>query len=148
MVLGMGEVRVDIGAIVLVTSMAAALASADGPAKPKEAQLGQDFRLKVGESARLAGEALRIAFEAVTSDSRCPKGEQCIVAGKATLRLSLQRSSPAKEECLLETPTAESEPASCSGYGVTLVGLEPYPVAGHAIAPGDYEAILRVSKQE
>jgi len=140
--------RLEIGAIVLVTSVAAALAGADGPAKRKEAQLGQDFRLKVGESARVDKGALRIAFEAVTSDSRCAKGEQCIVAGKATLRLSLQRSSRAQEECLVETPTAESEPVSCSGYGVTLVGLDPYPVAGHAIAPRDYEATLKVTKGE
>ena len=45
--------------------------------------LGQPFELRVGRSATVAGEGLTVSFEAVSSDSRCPTGVQCVWAPEA-----------------------------------------------------------------
>jgi hypothetical protein len=61
-----------------------------GSSEPKGVALGESFQLNVGESVQIEAEALQIGFEDVSGDSRCPKGEQCIWEGDATVRVWLQ----------------------------------------------------------
>jgi hypothetical protein len=127
----------------------ASVASLAHSSEPKSVALEESFQLKVGESARIETEALEIGFEEVSSDSRCPKGEQCVWAGDATVRIWMQKDSEARETLELHTAREElnerSEP-SYRGYGVRLERLDPYPMSGQAISQEDYQATLQVTR--
>src|SRR5262245_16856015 len=73
------------------------VACASSPAAPGSVKLNQSFTLKVGSSTSVDGEGIQVGFDSVVSDSRCPKGAQCIVAGDATIRVWLARTSQARE---------------------------------------------------
>ncbi|MCR4394996.1 MAG: hypothetical protein NUV31_11550, partial [Dehalococcoidales bacterium] len=54
-----------------------------------KASIGKEFTLPLGKTALLTTENLKITFEDVLGDSRCPKGVVCIQAGEATCKLSI-----------------------------------------------------------
>jgi Zn finger protein HypA/HybF involved in hydrogenase expression len=123
----------------------ASVASVAGSSEPKSVALGESFQLKVGESAQIEAAALQIGFEEVSGDSRCPKGEQCIWEGDATVRVCLQKASETKETHELHTAAKEQSEVSYLGYEVKLLGLAPYPISGRSIEPADYVVTLEVT---
>ena len=124
----------------------ASVASVADPSEPKGVALGESFQLKVGESARIEAESLLLGFEGVSGDSRCPKGEQCIWEGDATVRVWLRKATETKERRELHTaPNEEGEPSSV-GYEVKLIRLDPYPISGKTIEQGDYQATFEVTR--
>ena len=56
---------------------------------PAQLSLGQPFSLRSGESAVLQRENVRLRFDSVPEDSRCPKTVQCVWAGNARVRLEI-----------------------------------------------------------
>ena len=128
----------------LALALLAALASGEA-ARPRPVHLDESFALRAGESAKVASEKLEIRFEAVVSDSRCPKGAQCIVEGDATVRITVKRAS-AKTSYELHTSERAAQEASHDGLTIRLLRLDPYPVEGKAIDSRDYEATLQVTR--
>jgi hypothetical protein len=124
----------------------ACVAASRGGTGVGAATLNQPFDLRPGTAARLDGDRLEIGFEAVVSDSRCPRGAQCITAGEAIVSISLSKPPAAKEHRQLST-TPNSPDATCCGYRVRLVALEPAPALDRTIAASDYVATLLVSKE-
>jgi hypothetical protein len=124
----------------------ASVASVVGSAEPKAVALGESFQLHVGESARIEAESLELGFEEVSGDSRCPKGEQCIWQGDATVRVWLQKASETKERLELHTAPNEEGDVSYRGYEVKLIRLDPYPISGKTIERADYQATFEVSR--
>ena len=132
--------------------------SVGGLTQPKSASLEESFQLGVGESAVIESESLVIGFEEVSSDSRCPKGEQCVWEGDATVKVWLQRGSETREIRELHTtagdlseqsPLSEaSQPRSRAGaYEIKLLLLEPYPISGRALSQDDYQATFEVVRE-
>lgn len=116
-----------------------------GPDATAAIELDKAFSLKVGESRATLNDDVRIAFEAVTSDSRCPKGDRCVVAGRATVRVLLQRGMGLEERRDLHTQPASQRAVSLDGLELRLVSLDPYPISGRAISRSDYVATLVLS---
>jgi hypothetical protein len=116
--------------------------SVAGPAAPARFEPSESFSLKVGDSAQTADGALRIGFEGVTADSRCPKGVQCMWAGDAVVRLWLQRGAGQKQVRELHTARGATQAAPAPDQDVQLLRLEPYPVAGKTLGPADYVLTL------
>ncbi len=110
-----------------------------------EATLGQSFELKAGQTASIRSEKITLTFVAVPEDSRCPKGEQCIVAGNARVLVEVAAGSNAPERIELDLGRGEAE-AVVGGIAVTLLGLEPYPVSGRTIRLEDYLASLSLRR--
>ena len=86
-----------------------------------------------------------MTFLAVPQDSRCPKGEQCIVAGKAIVSLEVAPRDGAAVALELDT-AAESGEMDISGFQIDFLGLSPYPVSGRPISPQDYLLKLSVDR--
>ena len=120
-------------------SVAGPVASA--VATPEQAaQVGRNFTLRPGGSA-VHGD-LRMDFEGVLADSRCPKGERCVTAGSATVRIGLQRGKASRAAHELRLTAEGGQAAQAGDFEVQLLRLEPYPVANRAIAPADYVLTL------
>ena len=64
------------------------------PSQPQVA-LGEAFTLKPGQSASVQDGALRVRFESVINDSRCPRGVTCIWEGDAVVAVSTHRGNAA-----------------------------------------------------
>ena len=123
--------------------MVACAAKPDNAASPK---LGESFRLRAGQSTLIAGEALTIGFEAVGADSRCAKGEACLWAGDAVIRIRLQQADAPGATLELHTASRQQRDVYFLDYRVQLLKLEPAPVSGRSISPTDYVATLVIMR--
>ncbi|MET0620437.1 MAG: hypothetical protein ABW056_09160 [Thermoanaerobaculia bacterium] len=112
-------------------------AATEEPVEPVE--------LHPGETATVADGELVVTFVSVLEDSRCPKGEQCITAGRA--RLSFEARPRFGEAVRFDLDTSrEAGDDGILGFQVTLLDLQPYPVSGRPTPPQDYLARLSVRR--
>lgn len=114
----------------------AACACSGGPTQPDRVPKGQPFDLRVGDSA-LTTDDLRIRFDTVRSDSRCPMDAMCVRAGEAVIALTLGRSGELPVGRELDTTAARSS-TTFLNFTITLSSLQPYPRSDRQIQPGDY----------
>jgi hypothetical protein len=128
-----------------VLSVATACAAPSG--QLNGAALGDVFQVHAGESMTVRDTALRVKFAAVVTDSRCGKGEACIVAGDAVIRVSMQRGDSPSSALELHTDRRRSA-AGFDGYGIELLRLEPVRISGHAIDASAYVVTLRIWRGE
>jgi hypothetical protein len=118
------------------------LVTGSGCASAAPAAADPSLVLHVGEKATVDGGGLALSFVGVSEDSRCPKGEQCIAAGRA--RVSLEATPRNGAAVRFELDTARQSETEVAGYFITLQSIEPYPVAGRPIPASDYVAKLSV----
>lgn len=121
--------------------------SATNPVHPAgdAVQLGATVNLHVGESADVTGEGLKIQFDEVARESRCPRGVTCVWEGDAVVKVTVTKDGPA---AVLELHTSKrfAREASAGGYTVRLVNLSPEPVANRKTESREYVAAFVVSK--
>ena len=130
----------------LVAMLWAAISAACGRSPNQPGELArQSVELRAGSSATLDG-GLTIAFDRVTSDSRCPMNAFCVWAGDAIVAVSLSQGpgGPAARELHTDARAAE---ASYLAYSIKLLALAPYPRTDRQILPGDYVATLTVARK-
>jgi hypothetical protein len=128
--------------LALACGLMVALALADAPAAAAPQGSGQ---LRVGETFPVAGTRASVTFEAVQSDSRCPKNARCIRAGEAVVLLVF-RTGDGEEKIPLtfRVPPEGGATQSTHGYEIQILRLDPQTETEVEIAPGDYVASVRV----
>lgn len=112
------------------------VAGCSGPTQPDRVPKNEPFDLRIGESA-LTTDDLRIRFDTVRSDSRCPMDAICVRAGEAIIALTLSRAGEAAVGRELDTTPARSSTIYLN-FQITLSQLQPYPRSDRQIQPGDY----------
>jgi hypothetical protein len=115
-----------------------------GGEEPVQVKLGEPFELGIGKTASVEDGDLVLTFLSVPQDSRCPKGEQCITAGKAIVRLEAVPRGGAPVTIDLDT-TGESGESDASGFQITLRELSAAP-KGRPMNFQDYLVTLSVSR--
>lgn len=130
---------------VLVTFAAVAVGCGSGT-EPDDVGLATEFTLAPGESARIRGESLTVAFDSVTSDSRCPTNVHCVWEGDAVVVVTL--THPARERASVDLHTSGRFARSVryGDFEVALVKLAPEPREGSPISPAAYRATLQVTR--
>ena len=113
-----------------------------GPTAPDRVPKGEPFDLRIGDSA-LTTDDLRIKFDAVRSDSRCPMDALCVRAGEAVIALTVSRVGEVAVGRELDTTPARSS-TTFLNFSITLSSLQPYPRSDRQIQPADYVATLVV----
>jgi hypothetical protein len=126
----------------------AACASGGGNAPtPPTPSLNEEFVLAPGQTAAVEGTNVRLTFDRVSEDSRCPADVNCIWEGDAVVVLRVKVEA---EEATREVHTQGGEPRSrkapAGDYVVTLVRLDPTPRSTTTIEPSAYRATLRVGR--
>ncbi|HJU41237.1 MAG TPA: hypothetical protein VJ691_00425 [Vicinamibacterales bacterium] len=119
------------------------LSGCTSPTQPDRVPKGEPFDLRIGESA-LTTDDVRIRFDAVRSDSRCPMNVLCIRAGEAVIALTLSRVGEIAVGRELDTTPARSS-TTFLNFTITLSSLQPYPRTDRQIRPADYVATFIVS---
>lgn len=113
-------------------------------------KLDTPFTLQAGETASLDGDSsVRIRFDTILADSRCPVGVECIWAGRVELAISFTQTAGAQTATLIlgdPAGTNFTDRASFGEYTVQLRQVLPQPEADQPIPPGEYSAELLVRK--
>jgi hypothetical protein len=125
---------------ILTTAFAQPLGNA------KEAELNQEFDIRVGASVWIENEGLKVSFSHVAEDSRCPEGVACVWAGNGKIVLKLSKRGRIPGKINLNT-MLEPKQASYRGYDIKLVKLEPYPKKDLRMKKNAYVATLIVSRK-
>lgn len=113
----------------------------------KAVRLNKDFTLSKGQRVTLRGTRVSIKFVAVESDSRCPKGVNCVWAGNAAVQVQVSAGRRSKTLTLNTGPGgAFVSEIEYQGYQIKLVDLRPYPRSDRQTAAKDYSLILLVTK--
>ena len=136
--------KMRIGVIAISLALVALVFACKGEGAVKAVQLGEAFRLKIAESARLSADALTITFKAVTNDSRCPQGTQCVTAGEAEVVLAVKMGEKS-QDVTVKVGTDQAK-ATVEPYAIRILSLVPYPVANQTIQDADREIELRVDR--
>ena len=121
------------------------LGASQRPANKKAVQLDREFDLRIGQAAILTAAGLGISFTAVTEDSRCPQGVDCIWAGNAIVQISLSKDHAGSQDLDLNTELEPKE-RRYGQYRVRLVRLRPHPKKDMTIGKKDYVATFAVHK--
>jgi len=119
----------------------------ESPAAPKPARLGQPFELASGETALVGGADLRVTFNSVKEDSRCPSGAACIWEGDGVARISVVQDAREGSSIELHTNARFSTNDTYGSYRITLVDLAPYPKVNQTIDAKSYVARLEVEAE-
>lgn len=120
------------------------LASCAGSAaRPGDVDYGERFTLNIGEAVTIGDDGLRMTFEEVSLDSRCPIDVVCVQAGEVVtvFRFETDGASEARE-----LSTAPGRNATTYGrFRAELIGIQPVPRSDRTIEPEEYVAELRVT---
>ena len=110
-------------------------------ATPEAAPSGGSATLRLGETARIAGAAVRALR--IEEDSRCPSNVQCIQAGTVRLAVALRDPDSAPARALV---LRLDEPAETAGLWLLLAAVCPAPRAPGAIEPARYRFTLSAAR--
>jgi hypothetical protein len=107
--------------------------------------LDQQFVLRSGELASIAGTAVRVQFVGVINDSRCPLNAICIVAGDASIAIAVVDDQGSNRYELHTDPNRKS--ATHRELRIELMDLQPYPDTNRPTDPAGYRVTLRASRK-
>lgn len=122
--------------------VAAALAACDSSTAPT-VPIDQRFTMAAGDTVDVTGTTLRVRFDGVVNDSRCPIDAVCIQGGDAEVRLTAATDGAPQ---MLTLHTGSMAPQMFDGFTFTLVELTPYPFSSQPFPPSDYRATLRITR--
>lgn len=106
--------------------------------------------LKRCGSGDIGGDNVRLCFDSLLSDSRCPANAICIWQGTATARFSLTKNKETKTFVLstLNQPPTYVKDTILMGYKIEFINLSPYPGTAPVPVPADkLKAELKITKQ-
>lgn len=110
------------------------------------ARLGEEFDLRLNETAYLASTPLSIEANAVPEDSRCPTDVVCAWAGNARVSLTLRAGTTANGGDV--NSTLQPRAISRFGYTVELVDVRPPRVSTQTIPAEAYVVRLVARRTE
>jgi hypothetical protein len=111
-----------------------------------KASLDSQFTLAPSQSAQIDSESMDIKFIAVTQDSRCPTGVECIRAGDVSCSIEITQNGIKSPVTLTITGGNNEIQGFASQNYIIAASVLPYPVYKKTIAKGDYRLTLSVSK--
>jgi hypothetical protein len=133
---------------VIAAALVAATAACSSPNEP-----GGTFRTEVtlrpGQVTAVASTPLRIGFDRVAADSRCPSTALCIQSGDALVVFNVSIGGDGAAEIRLRTrggATGDGLVASVAGYELEIAGLQPYPESITPIPSSDYRVTVSISR--
>lgn len=140
-----GAMTMRLAALLLLAVLPSCAAAPGPPAADSAVTAPAEVTLAVGEAA--AVEELRIRFDRVVSDSRCPAGVSCVWEGDAELLFIVNDVREVAVQLRLHTSARYATSASYGGYRVELVRLAPEPESNAEAKPSEYRATLRIERE-
>jgi len=130
----------------IITILILPLAACGNTPAEVYADPGEEFSLSIGQSATIKGQSLRITFEDVIEDSRCPSDVTCIWAGRVSCIIKLADGSAPYRMVLTESGLTDQYTSETYREYQLAFHVRPYPEAGQSIRRDEYRLQLIVSK--
>lgn len=124
----------------LVASVALALAGC--PSSDSMPRLGDQFVLGIGDTTSIAFVNLRIRFQDVAFDTRCPTQVTCVAPGDAAVVIESGSSLGDSQLDTLHTDTDQQTVVLGRLIELRLARLDPYPTTTTPIPPRAYRLTL------
>lgn len=102
--------------------------------------------VSVNEMLTLENVDLKITFDSVLTDSRCPLGVQCVWEGNAEIQFDLLLENSVQHIIKLNTNPTFRQDTVIHGVSIRLIELKPYPVYNEEQKYSDYKAKLLITK--
>lgn len=102
----------------------------------------EEFIVSVGE--KVTFDSTSIEFLEIANDSRCPKGNQCVTEGQATLSFIFSTPTSAESFAL---NTADDSVRQFGDVVIGLVSFDPQPSDDAKLDPQDFDARLIVYEE-
>ena len=102
------------------------------------------------EKGSIDGDDLKLCFNAVVSDSRCPANAVCIWQGAATASFSFTKNGHSHNFNLstITMPPNYTKDTVIGGYKIEFINLSPYPgTVADPIPDSQRKAELKITKQ-
>jgi hypothetical protein len=113
----------------------------------EKAVLNRDFKIKYGHEVTVKGAGLKVKFDSLLEDSRCPKDVKCVWAGEAKILITVKRANERESKIELRTNGEFILAAKYQDYVIKLVALDPYPRTSAKVKPSSYVATLLIGKR-
>jgi hypothetical protein len=143
-------IRAWLVATVLVVALMGCQLAREARADDVEFPLNEAFVLAGGQDAVITGEKLRLHFDEVLEDSRCPAQVECVWTGQARIAVVVQATGSTPTTLAFNTnpaPGQNAQTAQVGDYEIKLLSLDPYPQTPQdAIPLEQYRATLEVRK--
>ena len=111
------------------------------------APLGKEVSLKIDQTLEIESENLEIKFLGMTSDSRCPKGTDCVWAGQVIVMVNVWKAGENLGEFeLIDTNGGGLSPTQVDNYEIFLLKVKPYREVNKIINTKDYIITIKVDK--
>jgi PBP1b-binding outer membrane lipoprotein LpoB len=113
-------------------------------------EVGQEFKLTYNQKATITdqqtGESIKVKFEELIVDSRCPTGALCMWEGAVTIELLINNtqkiqvthSAGSMNDTIIITDNGD--------YKVALIEADPYPIWNITTNKRDYVATLKIMR--
>jgi hypothetical protein len=110
------------------------------------AQVPGKIILQPGESATSADNAITVTFIEILEDSRCPADVMCIWAGQVKVLIEVAYGTEIQQYTLTGHTLLEGDVNSITvgEYTITLVQVDPYPLASQPTDAAAYQATLNI----
>jgi len=113
-----------------------------------EAPVDEPFTLHGGQEAAISNQDMKVRFDDVLEDSRCPTEVNCFWTGQARIAVSVQQAEGDPTTVEFNTNPAPGQTTTSvlmGAYTFELQSLEPYPrTPDESIPLEDYAATLVV----
>jgi hypothetical protein len=115
------------------------------PAAPGALPRGQAV-LGLGESIASADGNLGVTFIEVAQDSRCPADAVCVTSGSVRVLVQVTLGTESFQPTLTLGDLLAGDVASIqvANSTITLVDVQPYPLASQLTDPRDYEITVNI----
>ena len=137
-------------AMVLAVVLMGCQQAQEARADDVEFHFNEAFALAGGQDAVIAGEKLRLRFEDVLEDSRCPTQVECVWTGQARIAVIVQPADSTPTTVTFSTnpaPDQNVQTAQVGAYVIELISLDPYPqTPDNGFDLEQYRATLEVRK--
>jgi hypothetical protein len=109
-----------------------------------------ELKLSDCEKGNIEGDDLKVCFEAVVGDSRCPANAVCVWQGAATASFSFTKNGDTHRFNLstIAIKPNYSKDTVIAGYKIEFINLSPYPgTVADPIPDSQRKAEVNITKQ-
>ena len=109
-----------------------------------------ELKLSDCENGNIAGDDLKLCFDTVVSDSRCPANAVCIWQGAATASFSFTKNGKTHRFNLstIKMQPSYTKDTVIAGYKIEFINLSPYPgTVADPIPDSQRKAEVNITKQ-
>jgi hypothetical protein len=110
----------------------------------EEFELEKQFDIKYDETVTNPSNNVKIKFDDVLNDNRCPKEAKCVWAGNAEVRFTL--TSESESGPIVLNTNIKPKNHKSFGYSIALKRLAPSKSVAAPLKKKDYIATLVISK--